>query len=105
MVPKLTDSCFDASASNSVENWYVYSTTSGTTNERYTTNNDIVSDSSDNLIEQFSFIISTISTTNANRFSAQIISIKLSIISSPTVGRVCAPTLTDETECYRSNSI
>ena len=121
----LTDSCFEggsASASSSVEIWYLYSTTSGTTDDGYMTNSDIISDSSDNLIEQFSFIIPIISNTDANRFGVQI-GIELSIVDSSastptttTVRRVRARTLLDEDEegesrynyvdqSYRSNSM
>ena len=65
----ITSSCFDDTSSN-VEVWYLYSTTSGTTDDGYMSNNDILN--SNGTIKQFSFIIPTIVNTNANRFGVQV---------------------------------
>ena len=68
----ITGSCFDSSSASGVELWYLYSNTSSATDDGYMTRDDIISDSNDNLIEQFSFIIPVITNKNANRFGVQI---------------------------------
>ena len=70
----ITGSCFDSGSSSAggVELWYLYSSTSSATDNGYMTSDDIIIDSSDNLIEQFSFIIPTITNKDADRFGVQI---------------------------------
>ena len=62
--------CFDTSL-NSLETWYLYSTTTSMTDQGYMTSDDIIADDS-NLVEQFSFIIPIITNTDANAFGMQI---------------------------------
>ena len=75
----LTGSCFDSSGSSSVDIWYLYSATTDSTDIGYMSRSDIINDT-DNVIEQFSFIIPSITNTNVNRFGVQI-NVELALIS------------------------
>ena len=62
-----------------VEIWYLYASTGGVVDGGYITGSDIVNDTSNNLLEQCTFILPIISNANANRFGVQI-SVELLIV-------------------------
>ena len=79
----LTGSCFDSSSTSSgssVGIWYLYSATTTAVDKGYMSDDDIINDTNNNIIEQFSFIIPVITNTNVNRFGVQI-NVELSLIS------------------------
>ena len=80
-------SCFEnTNGDHDHEIWYLYSTTSSTTDDGYMTSDDIVDDLDNNLLEQFSFVIPMINNANSDTFGVQI-SVQLSVVqldSTPT---------------------